>query len=169
MIFIGQQSVLSSLTACWGSLIPFYVCVPPLCHVFFLSAILVTYFGTLITPPLKIHRKCCRCGTACWGSLIYFAGTEISGLTVVYLNRHVFHRLTERCQLSGRLLTTFYPRSCLCATEKRVVLGLKVLIVCQCYICAVAAELCGCSCRMLLQSCAVYCAFLLGQDVQQQA
>ena len=35
------------------------------------------------------------------------------------------------------------------------------------YICAVAPKLCRCSCGMLLQSCAVCCAFLLGQDVAQ--
>ena len=29
MFFIGQQSVVSSLTARWGSLIPVHVCVPP--------------------------------------------------------------------------------------------------------------------------------------------
>ena len=34
-------------------------------------------------------------------------------------------------------------------------------------LCAVAAELCGCSCCMLLKSLAVCCVFLLGQDVPQ--
>ena len=57
-------------------------------------------------------------------------------------------------------------------TERRVVLELKVRIIWRCYIyipgiCAVTAELCGCSCCMLLQSCAACCAFLLWQDVSQ--
>ena len=52
-------------------------------------------------------------------------------------------------------------------TERRIVLGLKVRIVGRCYIYAVAAELCGCSWCMLLQSCAACWAFLLGEDVPQ--
>ena len=99
-----------------------------------------------------------------------FRGTEISSQSVVYLvanNRHVFRWPTERRQLSDRLLGISYPCSCLCGTERRVVLGLKVRIVWGCYGCAVAAELFGCPCCMLLQSCAVCCAFFLGQGVPQ--
>ena len=53
-----------------------FVCLPSVaCFLNF--AILVTYFGTLLTPLLKIHRKCCRCGPCFRGSLI-FRGIEIS-------------------------------------------------------------------------------------------
>ena len=96
--------------------------------------------------------------------------TEISCQSVVHLvvnNRHVFHWPAESRQLSARLLGISYPRSCLCATERRAALGLKLRIVWRCYMCAVAAELCGCSCCMLLQSCAVCCSFLLSQDEPQ--
>ena len=73
----------------------------------------------------------------------------------------VVSSLTARC---GYLLSPFmfvYHREAGCTWVKGADCMAVLYILCA----VVAAELCGRSCCMLLQSCAVYCAFLLGQDV----
>ena len=82
--------------------VPDHVCVPPICCIFFYVAGLVAYFGTLITPLLKIHRK----SRSCFLGISYISRYR-SSQPVAYLivnNRYVFNWVTERRQLSDRFV-----------------------------------------------------------------
>ena len=153
MFFIGGQRVVSRQLSdrLLGISYPrSCLCASSLCNVFFISRSLSHISVLKINPVVKNTSEMLSLRNCLLG--IFNISRYRDLLSICRSPQPTcVHWPTERRQLFDSLLEISYRRSCFCATERRVVLGLKVRIVWRCYTCAVAhscvAAPAACCCR----------------------